>query len=140
MIRRWWFILGVAAALIAILSALAYKPLTAQTMAMAPTGQPLYMEIGTVYTVTGQSMVPAIESGDWVVITPGKTAPRVNSVVVFWDLLPTNIIVHRVIALGIDDKGWWATTKGDNAPDQDWLYLREVNLLGVVKWRIQVYK
>ncbi len=140
MIRRWWFILGVAAALIAIASALAYKPLTAQTMAMSPVGQPLYIEMGTLYTVNGKSMAPVIESGDWVVITPVRTAPRVNSVVVFWDLIPQNVVAHRVIAVGIDEKGWWATTKGDNSPYPDWLYLRETNLLGVVKWRIQVYK
>ncbi|MCL6500612.1 MAG: S26 family signal peptidase [Candidatus Pacearchaeota archaeon] len=39
------------------------------------------------------------------------------------------LIVHRVIAVGVDDKGWYCITKGDNAAQAD----------GKVRWEMIKY-
>ena len=140
--RNWWVILGLIVAIIAIIAitlALTHKPLKAQTPVL-PTLNPLYIEIGALLPAVGDSMTPTIQDGDMLLISYSKARPKVGQIILYHDFLSGKWASHRVTTLGEDSQGWWATTKGDNNPVADLFYLRELNLIGVVKWRIQIYK
>lgn len=65
--------------------------------------EPLLDKSGTAIMITPESSGD-IEKGD-IVAYPSEEAE--------------GLVVHRVIRIGEDDKGWFAITKGDNAREED---------------------
>ena len=85
-------------------------------------------------TVTSDSMKPALERGDWVLLEK-KPAPlyRVNDTLVFALGQNQNVYVHRVVAL-TSDGGF--RTKGDANPYPDGWTVPKDAVLGKVVFRI----
>jgi len=106
----------------------------------APEKQILNINYGDMIRVSGTSMLPAIQEGDWIVLAWGtQHKPVKGQVVAFKDILRGITIAHRVIEVGQDNKGWWARTKGDNNPETDPYLVRESNYLGVVWGIVRAY-
>lgn len=75
------------------------------------------------YTANGIEIVPQspeqIHVGDIIAFTPNSNS--------------NELIVHRVIEIGVDEQGWYCITKGDNAMQDDGIKVRweQVKLLTI---------
>lgn len=67
------------------------------------------------------SMDPLLDSGhNGIEVKPNcPTGIKVGDVLSFKADFTSGIIVHRVVGTGYDGEGWFALTKGDNAPNID---------------------
>ncbi len=86
-------------------------------------------------TVTSDSMKPALERGDWVVLEK-RLDYGLNDTIVFF-LNPGNVYVHRVVALAPASSGNVGyRTKGDANPGADGWIVPSEAVLGRVVVRI----
>jgi len=90
--------------------------------------QPFYL---SKYTPT-HSMLPLIEEGhNGIMIKPQGQDIQVGDIISYkYDENTT--IVHRVISIKKDKKGYYFITKGDNNPQQDPFKIRMENIQGIL--------
>ena len=109
----------------------------------------LYIDTNGVLTVTGlkgcylaalepsNSMEPGIDDGMYVVLDP--TIPYTDLIVgdsVYY-VTPAYRAIHRITKISNDNRGWFATTKGDNPNSlPDGIRVRPKHIRGV--WRITI--
>ena len=82
--------------------------------------------------VDSNSMDPTIDSGaNGLEIKPLSTTDiNVGDIISY--KLGNDIIVHRVIEIGIDSRGWYAVAKGDNNAEKDPFKIRFNDVHGIV--------
>ncbi|MFH1637524.1 MAG: signal peptidase I [Candidatus Woesearchaeota archaeon] len=81
-----------------------------------------------------KSMVPVLdENVNGIEFIPESIADiQVGDIISFSAEESDTLVVHRVIELGRDEKGWYAVTKGDNNPLEDPFRTRFENIKGVL--------
>ncbi len=78
------------------------------------------------------SMRPVMDEDTMLVqIPPEQREIRPGDIIAFTANYSATIIVHRVIAVGKDDEGWFAITKGDNNVKPDPEKVRRDDLIGI---------
>ncbi len=80
------------------------------------------------------SMEPGIDDGMFVVLDPTAKDLIVGDIVYY--KTPHYEALHRVIALGNDNEGWYCITKGDNNKKDDGIRVRSNEIKGV--WRATI--
>ena len=70
-------------------------------------------------------------------IKPGNESDiKVGDIISYKPSDYSGMIVHRVIKIGMDEQGWYATVKGDNlkSPDPDKVRFSQINgvLVGII--------
>ncbi len=88
------------------------------------------------FTDTG-SMLPVLDSkSTGIEIVPHEPRDIYPGDIISYDLSDGSTIIHRVLEIGYDDKGWYAYTKGDNNPlrDKDKIRFEQVKrvLVGIL--------
>ena len=56
----------------------------------------------------------------------------VGDIISFYPSFAEGLVVHRIIEIGNDNKGWYARTKGDNNPSADPGKVRFEDIHGVI--------
>ena len=72
------------------------------------------------------SMDPVLDKeANAIEIIPQSTADiYVGDIISYENIISAGTIIHRVVEIGQDDKGWFAITKGDNNPSPDPMKVR----------------
>ena len=136
----WWILALIGAALVAL------ALLTPRATGQVAAPQSVYLNLGQMYAVKGDSMLPALQDKDSLILPWGKERkPIVGQIVVYKSvsfaggIISDIILPHRVVEIGEDREGWWAITKGDNEAEKDWFYVRENNFIGVAWGRLTIW-
>ena len=80
------------------------------------------------------SMDPFLDKGaNGIEIKPASPKDiNAGDIIAFKTELASGIIIHRVIAIGQDERGWYARTKGDNNPAPDPGKVRFEDVTGIL--------
>ncbi|MFT4312585.1 MAG: signal peptidase I [Candidatus Woesearchaeota archaeon] len=79
-----------------------------------------------------KSMDPTFDSTAHVVLKKVSNPAQVQVGDIITFTTPKGLIIHRIIAIGYDQDGWFATTQGDNLAHPDPYPVRSDQITGVV--------
>lgn len=127
MMFKWWWLAVIGAGLIA----LALLTPRAEAQEPKPDTRALLINWGDLWRSSGESMKPAFQDGDLLLVRPSKVKPQVNQVIIYYDYLLAQYVSHRVVEVSEDNQGWYAYVKGDNVANKSWVPVRAVNIYGV---------
>jgi hypothetical protein len=67
------------------------------------------------------SMSPLLDNGSNTIMVAPKNPEglKEGDIVAYYSSDAKGLVVHRIVSIGGDEKGWFSITKGDNAPSAD---------------------
>ena len=83
-----------------------------------------------VHSGIGESMNPAIKNGSLVITAPAEAADiELGDIVAFREKRGDSVLLHRVVAIAIQEDSYYFTTRGDNNEETD-NSINEDNIIG----------